>query len=208
MQPPTHADQRILGRPNMPPRMQLDLNLMAVLDALLEEGSATGAAVRLRLSAPATSRSLGRIRRIRRLTGHQILVRTGRIMTPTPYALKIRDEVHYLVEQSRAILEPKRALNLGTLQRAFTVRGNDALTTAIAPHLLAAIQQAGRGLSVRLLAETDIDTNDLRHGTVDLEISSTMPVLPEINHETLGDDRLVVAFRPDHPCAGTRSTLP
>lgn len=183
--------------------MQLDLNLMAVLDALLEEGSVTGAAVRLRLSAPATSRSLGRIRR---LTGDQILVRTGRTMTPTPYALEVRDEVHYLVEQSRAILEPKRTLDLGTLQRAFTIRGNDALTTAIAPHLLAAIQRAGRGLSVRLLAETDIDTNDLRHGMVDLELSSTMPVLPEINHEMLGDDRLVVAFRPGHPCAGAPLT--
>ncbi|MDX3588731.1 LysR family transcriptional regulator [Streptomyces europaeiscabiei] len=183
--------------------MQLDLNLLAVLDALLEEGSVTGAAERLRLSAPATSRSLGRIRR---LTGDQILVRTGRTMTPTPYALEIRDAVHYLVEQSRAILEPKRTLDLGTLQRAFTIRGNDALTTAIAPRLLSATRQAGPDLSVRMLAETDIDTNDLRHGRVDLEISSTMPVLPEINHETLGDDRLVVAFHPDHPYAGTPLT--
>jgi DNA-binding transcriptional LysR family regulator len=183
--------------------MQLDLNLLAVLDALLEEGSVTGAAERLRLSAPATSRSLGRIRR---LTGDQILVRTGRTMTPTPYALEIRDDVHYLVEQSRAILEPKRTLDLGTLRRAFIIRGNDALTTAIAPHLLAAIRQAGPGLSVRLLAEADVDTNDLRHGRVDLEISSTLPVLPEISHETLGDDRLVVAFRPDHPCAGAPLT--
>lgn len=196
-QPPTRADQCILGRPNMH-SMQLDLNLMAVLDALLEEGSVTGAAERLRLSAPATSRSLGRIRR---LTGDQILVRTGRTMTPTPYALEIRADVHHLVAQSRAILEPKRTLDLGNLQRTFTIRGNDALTTAIAPHLLTAIRQAGPGLSVRLLAEADIDTNDLRHGRVDLEISSTMPTLPEINHETLGADRLVVAFHPDHPCA-------
>ncbi|WP_221351983.1 LysR family transcriptional regulator [Streptomyces beigongshangae] len=178
--------------------MQLDLNLMAVLDALLEEGSVTGAAERLHLSAPATSRSLGRIRR---LTGDQILVRTGRTMTPTPYALEIRDAVHHLVEQSRAILAPERTLDLGTLRRTFTVRGNDALTTAVAPRLLAAVRQAGPGLSVRLLAEADTDTNDLRHGRVDLEISSAAPELPEISHETLGEDRLVVAFRPGHPCA-------
>lgn len=178
--------------------MQLDLNLMAVLDALLEEGSVTGAAERLNLSAPATSRSLGRIRR---LTGDQILVRTGRTMTPTPYALEIRDDVHHLVEHSRAILEPKRTLDLATLHRAFTIRGNDALTTAVAPHLLAAVRHAGPGLSVRLLAEADVDTNDLRHGRVDLEISSTVPTAPEISHEPLGEDRLVVAFRSDHPCA-------
>jgi DNA-binding transcriptional LysR family regulator len=61
--------------------MQLDLNLLTVLDALLEEGSVTGAADRLRLSPPAISRTLGRIRR---LTGDDILVRTGRTMTPRP----------------------------------------------------------------------------------------------------------------------------
>lgn len=64
--------------------MQLNLNLLIALDALLEEGSVAGAAERLHLSQPAMSRTLGRIRRA---TGDQILVRTGRTMTPTPYAL-------------------------------------------------------------------------------------------------------------------------
>jgi DNA-binding transcriptional LysR family regulator len=40
-----------------------------------------GAAHRLHLSSPAMSRTLGRIRDA---TGDQILVRTGRTMTPTP----------------------------------------------------------------------------------------------------------------------------
>lgn len=61
--------------------MQLDLNLLTALDALLEEGSVTGAADRLHVTAPAMSRSLGRIRKA---TGDQILVRTGHHMTPTP----------------------------------------------------------------------------------------------------------------------------
>ncbi|RSS88859.1 LysR family transcriptional regulator, partial [Streptomyces sp. WAC05950] len=64
--------------------MQLDLNLLTALDALLEEGSVAGAAARLHVTAPAMSRSLGRIRHT---TGDQILVRTGRTMTPTPYAI-------------------------------------------------------------------------------------------------------------------------
>lgn len=76
--------------------MQLDLNLLAALDALLEEGSVAGAAARLHVTAPAMSRSLGRIRRT---TGDQILVRTGRTMTPTPYALAVREQVHELLQQ-------------------------------------------------------------------------------------------------------------
>lgn len=43
--------------------MQLDVNLLAALDALPEEGSLAGAAARLHVTATAMSRSLGRIRR-------------------------------------------------------------------------------------------------------------------------------------------------
>lgn len=59
----------------------MDLNLLVALDVLLEEGSVGAAADRLGLSQPAMSRTLGRIRRA---TGDQILVRSGRLMLPTP----------------------------------------------------------------------------------------------------------------------------
>src|SRR3954471_15354795 len=99
--------------------MQLDLNLLTVLDALLEEGSVLGAADRLHLSSPAVSRSLGRIRK---LTGDDILVRTGRTMTPTPYALAIREQVSGLVRQANAVLAPSRDLNVAALERIFTLQ--------------------------------------------------------------------------------------
>ncbi|TDD98164.1 LysR family transcriptional regulator [Actinomadura rubrisoli] len=178
--------------------MHLDLNLLTALDALLEENSVAGAAERLNLSAPALSRTLGRIRRI---TGDQILVRTGRTMVPTPHALAIRGEVHDLVQRAREVLEPERGLDLATLNRVFSIRGHDAVTTAIGPSLLAAVREQAPGVSIRLLAEASSDTNELRHGRVDLEIGSTEPDLPEISHATIGHDRLVAALRPDHPCA-------
>jgi DNA-binding transcriptional LysR family regulator len=63
--------------------VQLDLNLLIALDALLDERSVGAAADRLHFSQPAMSRTLGRIRRA---TGDEILVRSGRSMLPTPYA--------------------------------------------------------------------------------------------------------------------------
>ena len=157
--------------------MTLDLNLMTALDALLEEGSVAGAAERLHLSAPAMSRTLGRIRRS---TGDLILVRTGRTMTPTPHALAIRAEVHELVERAHAVLEPERHLDLASLERTFTIRGHDAAITVLGADLLAVLQQEAPGVRVRLLAETNADTNELRQGRVDLEIGSTEPEAPEV----------------------------
>ena len=176
--------------------MQLDLNLLTALDALLEEGSVGGAADRLSLSEPAMSRTLGRIRRA---TGDQILVRTGRTMTLTPHALAIRAEVHALVQHASAVLAPAHDLDLATLERTFTLQCHDAITTAIGPALLATLQSHAPGVALRLLAEASTDTNDLRHGQVDLEIGSAEPSLPELRFETVGHDRLVVAVRPDHP---------
>ncbi len=176
--------------------MHLDLNLLTALDALLEEGSVSGAAARLYLSEPAMSRTLGRIRRA---MGDQILVRTGRTMTPTPHALAIRAEVHTLVQHAHAVLAPAHDLDLATLERTFTLQCHDAITMALGPALLVTLQTHAPGVALRLLAEASTDTNSLRHGQIDLEIGAAEPSLPEIRFETIGHDRLVVALRPDHP---------
>ena len=176
--------------------MQLDLNLLTALDALLEEGSVAGAAARLYLSEPAMSRTLSRIRRA---TGDQILVRTGRTMTPTPRALAMRGEVHTLVQQVHHLLAPDQELSLHALERTFTLRCHDALTMTLGPLLLAAIQAQAPGVTLRLLPEAATDTNDLRHGQIDLEIGSAVPSVPEIHFETIGYAQFIVALRPEHP---------
>lgn len=176
--------------------MHLDLNLLTVLEALVEEGSVAGAAARLRLSSPAVSRSLGRIRR---LTGDEILVRTGRTMTRTPYALAVRDEVGELLRQAGRLLIPSASLDLATLERVFTLRAHDALTAAIAPALVSEVLRNAPGVRLRFLAETTHDTEELRHAVVDLELGSSVPAAPELRHELLGGDPLLVVLRRGHP---------
>ncbi|WP_326955411.1 LysR family transcriptional regulator [Amycolatopsis sp. NBC_01286] len=184
--------------------MYLDLNLLTALDALLEEGSVAAAADRLRLSSPAMSRTLGRIRKT---TGDQILVRTGRTMTPTPYALEIRAQVRDLVQQAESVLAPDRALDLAELDRVFTLICHDAITTALGPRLIAAVHRDAPNARLRLLAEGRADTQELRRGQVDLELGSAAPDSPEIRSELFFEDRLVLAVAPDHPFATRKPTL-
>jgi DNA-binding transcriptional LysR family regulator len=184
--------------------MHLDLNLLTALDALLEEGSVAAAAERLFLSQPAMSRTLGRIRRT---TGDQILVRAGRRMTPTPYALSVQAEVHALVQQARAVLKPSRALDLASLERVFTLQCNEAVTAAVGPLLLAAVQAQAPQVRLRFVAESRSDTGDLRQGRVDLELSSAQPALPDLCAEAIGAGQLVVACRKGHPYTRGQPTL-
>ncbi|MET8472411.1 LysR family transcriptional regulator [Streptomyces sp. NPDC006422] len=176
--------------------MQLDLNLLTALDALLEEGSVAGAAARLHVTAPAMSRSLGRIRKV---TGDPILVRTGRHMVPTTRALAMRTEVHALVQQAHHLLSAQEELDLAHLERVFTIRWHDALATTCGAALIAAVHREAPGVQVRLIAEPAVDTPELRRGEVDLASSAGPPSLPDIRDRLIGHDRLVIAVRPGHP---------
>lgn len=184
--------------------MQLDLNLLSALDALLEEGSVAGAADRLHVTAPAMSRSLGRIRRT---TGDQILVRTGRMMTPTPYAEAVRAQVHELVRQAQSVLAPSHRLDLGTLEHAFTLRWHDSLVALCGPALLASVRAQAPGVRLRFIAESSTDTPELRRGEVDLEANANRPTEAGISFEQVGEDRLAAAVRPGHPLAHGRLTV-
>lgn len=176
--------------------VQLDLNLLAALDALLEEGSVAGAAARLHVTAPAMSRSLGRIRRT---TGDQILVRTGRTMTPTPYALAVREQVHELLQQVQGVLAPSRELDLTTLERTFTLRWHDSLVALSGPALLAAVRERAPGVRLRFVAEASVDTPELRRGEVDLEANANHPGARDVRAEQVGASPLVVVVRQGHP---------
>jgi DNA-binding transcriptional LysR family regulator len=176
--------------------VQLDLNLLAALDALLEEGSVAGAAARLHVTAPAMSRSLGRIRRT---TGDQILVRTGRTMTPTPYALAVREQVHELLQQVQGVLAPSRELDLATLERTFTLRWHDSLVALSGPALLAAVRERAPGVRLRFVAEASVDTPELRRGEVDLEANANHPGARDVRAEKVGASPLVVVVRQGHP---------
>jgi DNA-binding transcriptional LysR family regulator len=173
----------------------VDLNLLTALDALLEENSVQAAADRLHLSSPAMSRTLTRIRKA---TGDEILVRTGRTMTPTPRALAIRDEVRAMVHRAGELLSPTRTLDLPNLRRTFTIQGHDALLGELSRRLLACVADA-RGVSLRFLAEPPTDTPDLARGHVDLDVGAAKPASPGVSHEVVGHDRLVAAFRAGHP---------
>ncbi|MEU8433887.1 LysR family transcriptional regulator [Streptomyces sp. NPDC029216] len=182
--------------------MQLDLNLLTALDALLEEGSVAGAAARLHVTAPAMSRSLGRIRRT---TGDQILVRTGRTMTPTPYAIAVRAQVHELLHQVQGVLAPSRELDLATLERTFTLRWHESLVALSGPALLTSVRAQAPGVRLRFIGESSVDTHELRRGEVDLEANANRPTAPDIRTETAGETRLVAVVRRGHPLTRART---
>ncbi|WP_374945849.1 LysR family transcriptional regulator [Agreia sp.] len=176
----------------------MDLNLLTALDALIEHESVQGAAAALHLTPPAMSHTL---RRLREATKDDILVRNGRHMVPTARALALRDEVRDLVARTRSVLAPPGPLDLASLTRSFTIRGNDGLIAALAPPLLAEISSTAPHVVVVFLGEQPVDGHDLARGTADIEVGGERSVSASIRSTTIGHDDLAVVMRPGHPLA-------
>lgn len=175
----------------------LDLNLLRALEALLEEGGVTGAARRLHLTAPAVSRALTRIRRA---TGDEILVRSGRGMVPTEYAVAVRGEVRRLVREAEAVLSPRREVVPAELDRVFCLRWHDAVTELVGPEVLAAVRERAPGVRLRFLGESDSDGREALEG-VDLGTSAGPAPSPDVHHEVVRRDLPSVVLREDHELA-------
>ena len=182
----------------------VDWNLLEALDVLLAEGSVTAAAARLHLSVPATSRTLGRIRQA---FDDPILVRAGRGLVPTPRALAIQGRLHQLIEEAHALVETGRGLDLGSLERTFTIRANDAITSLAVPALTARIRPAAPGVTLRFAPEGHEDLAPLRDGLIDLDLGVIGDLGPEVTTEPLYSDRMVGLAAAGHPLASGRVTL-
>jgi DNA-binding transcriptional LysR family regulator len=186
--------------------MDVDLNLLAALDVLLAEGSVTGAARRLGLSSSAMSRTLTRLRSA---TGDPLLVRAGRGLVPTPRAAALRDRVHELARDGRAILRPQIShLDVALLDHTFTVRVSEAFLELLAGPVVAAVTQAAPRICLRFVPKTDKDARPLREGLIDLEIGVLGTSAPEIRTQFLFYDKLVGVARLGHPLLAGKGVTP
>ncbi|RSN61157.1 LysR family transcriptional regulator [Amycolatopsis sp. WAC 04182] len=180
---------------------QLDLNLLRVFDALLREGSVTAAAERLHLSIPAASRALGRLRRA---MGDPILVRAGRGMVPTPFALRTAPRVRSLLDEASALISADRELAIGDLERTFTIRINDGVAATLVTAAAEATAAVAPGVVLRFVAEGSESTEALRDGSVDLDIGAGDIVAPDIRSTLLYHERVVAIVRADGPLGDVR----
>jgi DNA-binding transcriptional LysR family regulator len=178
-----------------------DLNLLLTLDVLLAEGSVARAARRLRLSPSAMSRALARLRET---TGDPLLVRAGRGLVPSPRAVALRERVSRLVHDAEAVLRPADELNLGRLERTFTLRSREGFVENFGAKILARIAADAPHVRLRFVPKLDKDSTALRDGTVDLETGVVGKATgPEVRARTLFRDRFIGVVRLGQPlCDG------
>ncbi|WP_394844749.1 LysR family transcriptional regulator [Pendulispora brunnea] len=171
-----------------------DANLLLALDALLREGSVTGAARRMNISPPAMSHTLARLRAA---VGDPLFVRAGNRLVPTPRALAMRDRVGVVANEIDALLRPEQPLDVATLERTFVIRASDAVIVTLGRVLEMLVRREAPRVALHFVASTD-------GLEVDLDIGVQHGRAPDVRIQRLYQDDLVPVVRQDHPWAGRR----
>lgn len=183
----------------------VDLNLLVVFEALVEERSVTRAAARLGITQSAVSHAL---RRLRAAFSDELLVRTAKGMEPTPQAVKLATTFHSALEQIENVLDVQRGFNPTTARRTFHLAISDYIGEFLIPRLCIQLRNVAPdvSLSVQYLDEHR-QSVDATYGGLGVHFSLKVKPTNPVRVERLLEDRLLVMMRRDHPAAQKPLTL-
>lgn len=177
----------------------IDLNLLVVLDALLEEAHVSRAAVRLGLSQPAASSALDRLRH---LFQDPLLERGRGRMRLTPRAEALRAPLQEALASVATVLGAPRT-DLATVRQTVRVVMADHPALALVAALHGRLSATAPGVSLVVLPWRGAPDAiaQLAAGEAELVASVLPPLEPCFRRVTLLDEHYLVAMRRGHPAA-------
>jgi DNA-binding transcriptional LysR family regulator len=182
----------------------VDLNLLAVLDAILQTGSVGRAAERVGITKPAMSHALARLRE---QVGDPILVRAGQEWHLSERAAAMREPVAEVAEKARSYLS--RAATFDPLEstREFRIHATDHMLALLGTGIGAALAKRAPGCSLRFLPISGDDASPLRGGLTDLALGVFPDLPPEFRTQSLFEERFACVVRKGHPRVDGKMTL-
>jgi DNA-binding transcriptional LysR family regulator len=181
-----------------------DLNLLTTFRHLLATGSVTATADRMRLSQPAVSRALGRLRSA---LHDPLFVRDGRSLVPTPRALELRPELEVLLTRLDDLLSTGAGFDPQTTRRTFVVGTSDYSASVLMRPLLHRLALDAPSVTVRIVQTVPDAEVALTTGAWDFLWAPLRPMGQAIVWTRLFDERFSFVLRAGHPMARKPLTL-
>ncbi len=183
----------------------LDANLLVALDALVQESNVTRAARRVGITQSAMSQTLGRLRK---QFDDPILVKVGRNMKPSPFALRIRGRLHAAIGELEAVVRDRPAFDPSTATHRFVIATVDYLAMLLVPKLRALVAREAPGVRLAIHAlDPESVTERLAEGVAQLYVGVRGQTERALETQRLYEEQLVVLVRPEHPFAESPPSL-
>ena len=182
----------------------IDLNLLVVLDALIEERSVGRAGDRIGLSQSATSHALDRLRK---LLGDELLVRTASGMEPTPRAQVLVGPLRLALQGIQTALAPDR-FEPAEAEINFTIAVETYETIVLLPQLMDEVRREAPGIALTIRSgPVDDLLAGIDQGRMDVAIGLFRGLPDRFMTCRLLSDGHACAMRVDNPLAGRPLTL-
>jgi DNA-binding transcriptional LysR family regulator len=181
----------------------LDLNLVRVFDALIEERSVTRAGERLGLSQSAISHALNRLRYV---LNDELFVRMPDGMRPTARAAEIAPRLREGLLQLQLALGPTE-FDPALTERRFTIACTEYAGTVLMPSVIARVRSLAPNAELRIRPSNMGIAEALLAGRIDLAIGSFRRVPEPFVHAPLFRETRVWVLSADHPAAQGELTL-
>lgn len=185
----------------------VDLNLLATLEALLTERSVTRAAKRLHLSQPSVSVQL---RKLRELFDDPLLLTTPGAMTPTSRAVDLLPRLRTFIGEAERLLKQPDAFEPRASDITWQIGAADYGEHAVVIPLVESLRNAAPAMRVAVRALGDGHGRkiaELAAGTIDLALMTRDAVPPDVPHAVLYREHYVLIARRGHPGLAGRLTL-
>ncbi|MCB9651517.1 MAG: LysR family transcriptional regulator [Deltaproteobacteria bacterium] len=174
----------------------LDLNLLAVADALLETRNVTETARLMNLSQPAVSRALGRLRA---QLGDPLLIRERRGMRLTPFAQGLRPRLRSALLQLERTLTQAERFDPARATGAITIACADYAAVAFMPGALAHLTREAPALALVLVPYVEPFEALLEAGECDAVVGHRRSDKSWIESQPLFDSGWCAVARRRHP---------
>lgn len=183
----------------------IDLNLFRVFEAVYRLGSQTAAAAELRISQPAISSAVARLRE---QVGDRLFVRAGKGLAPTAMARSLAPSITAALGLLQASMAATRRFEPRTATRRFAIGVPDALEQALLPSVLRRLRTAAPRLELASVpCSPDEVSALLGSGDVDVALGVVRPHADDVVHRVLLRDHVGLAMRAGHPLAGGELTM-
>lgn len=177
----------------------LDLNLLRIFHMLAQERSVTRAAERLKLSQPAVSNAL---RRMRAAFGDTLFVRGQGGMVPTPRAEELALAVAEALQRVEGALLGASGIDPRQLTEPITLICADAEITRHGPDILRTLEAAGCTVPLQFIPiNTEYRADILWRNRQALTLTTMIHAPDGLMQRKVFDEHLVVLARADHPAA-------
>jgi len=186
---------------------RIDLNLLVLFEAVLEERHVARAAQRLHVSPSAVSHGLGRLRE---LMQDPLFLRQPRGVVPTERARELAAPIADILERARQVISRAEGFDPRKSVRRFVMGAPDAVTSILLPGLLRELRREAPGIDLcvrNLVGQFELALNELDQRTLDVAMLP-MPDVPArfVARTLFEDEGFVIVRRAGHPL-GKKLTL-